>query len=165
MRGVTLEKIDVEQETHWTVERGSWNRIVQHALDIYPKEACGILLNHSEKARHIKEVYPTKNISSEDQAKRYLVDPNEFIDADKWADEQGLDICGFYHSHPDHPSAPSEYDRKMAWEGYLYLILSIKGGKYQDARAWIYDSDEEDFRELIFKPPPLEPLPLDPSHP
>lgn len=165
MRGVTKEQIDVEQETHWTIERGSWNRLVQHALDTYPKEACGILLNHSEKARHIREVYPTKNVSEEDQSRRYLVDPLEYLEADKRAEEQGLDICGFYHSHPDHPSAPSEYDGKMAWEGYLYLILSIRGGKFQDARAWIYDSDEEHFREVLFKPHPLQPLHQDPSHP
>jgi len=142
----------VEEENLWTIESEPWGRILRHAIRIYPKEACGILLNHPEEARHIKKVYPTKNISSEDQATRYLVDPNEFIDADKWAEEEGLDICGFYHSHPDHPSAPSEYDRKMAWEGYLYLILSIKGGKFQDARAWIYDSKKEQFEEVMFKP-------------
>ncbi len=152
MRGVTIEKKDLKQETLWTVESGSWGRIVQHALEIYPKEACGILLNHAEKERYIKEVYPTKNVSSEDQATRYLVDPLEFLEADKWAEEQGLDICGFYHSHPDHPSAPSEYDRKMAWEGYLYLILSLKAGKFQDARAWIYDAGAEHFKEVMFKP-------------
>ncbi|MGD9039840.1 MAG: M67 family metallopeptidase [Desulfobacteraceae bacterium] len=162
---MTIEQIDVEQATHWTVERESWNHLVQHALRIYPKEACGILLNHSEKPRHIREVYPTKNISSEDQARRFLVDPNEFIKADTWAEEQGLDICGFYHSHPDHPSAPSEYDRKMAWEGYLYLILSVKGGKFQDARAWIYDSDDERFNEVMFEPHPVQPLQQDSSHP
>ena len=85
MRGVTIEQIDVEQETHWTVERGSWNRLVQHALDTYPKEACGILLDRSDKARHIREIYSTKNVSREDQARRYLVDPLEYLEADKWA--------------------------------------------------------------------------------
>ena len=161
----TIEQIDAEQETHWAVESGSWSRIVQHTLHIYPKEACGILLSHSENPKHIKDVYPTKNVSLEDQSSRYLVDPLEFIDVDKWAEERGLDICGFYHSHPDHPSAPSEYDRKMAWEGYLYLILSIKDGKFHDARAWIYDSNEEHFQEVMFKPHPLQPLHQDPSHP
>jgi proteasome lid subunit RPN8/RPN11 len=151
----------VEEKSPWTIENGSWSRIVHHAMEIYPNEACGILLSHSGKPRHIKEVYPTSNITSENQATRYLVDPLEFLDADKWAEEQGLDICGFYHSHPDHPSAPSEYDRKMAWEGYLYLILSVKGGKFHDARAWIYDSEKEHFNEAIFKPSPSsrEPLP------
>jgi proteasome lid subunit RPN8/RPN11 len=139
----------VKQETHWTVESGSWSRIVQHALEIYPKEACGILLSHSENPNHIIEVYPTKNVSLEDQSSRYLVDPLEFLEVDKWADEQSLDIRGFYHSHPDHPSAPSEYDRKMAVESYIYLILSIRGGKFHNARAWIYDSDEEHFNEVM----------------
>ena len=151
MRGVTIEQKDVKQETHWTVENGSWSRIAQHALEIYPREACGILLSHSENPRHIRKVYPTKNVSLEDQATRYMVDPLEFLEADKWAEEQGLDICGFYHSHPDHPSAPSEYDRKMAWEGYLYLIISITDGKFAEARGWIYNSEEEHFKEITFK--------------
>jgi proteasome lid subunit RPN8/RPN11 len=142
----------VEEEKLCTIETEPWGRILRHSLEIYPKEACGILLSHSEKAMHIKKVYPTKNVSSEDQARRYLVDPLEFMNVDKWAEEQALDICGFYHSHPDHPSAPSEYDRKMAWEGYLYLILSINAGKFQDARAWMYDSDQVHFKEVMFKP-------------
>jgi proteasome lid subunit RPN8/RPN11 len=74
------------------------------------------------------------------------------LEVDKWADEQGLDICGFYHSHPDHPSSPSEYDRKLAWEAYLYLIISIRSAIFHDARAWIYDSDEACFTEAQFKP-------------
>lgn len=147
----------MEQQDSWTIENGSWSRIVRHSMEIYPYEACGILLSHSENERHVKEVYPTSNVTSENQATRYLVDPLEFLDADKWAEEQGLDICGFYHSHPDHPSAPSEYDRKMAWEGYLYLILSVNGGKFHDARAWIYDSGEAHFNEVMFKPHALQP--------
>ena len=142
----------MEEENSWTIGSETWSRVVRHTIEIYPKEACGILLSHSEKARHIKEVYPTKNVHSEDQAKRYLVDPLEFIGVDKWAEEEGLDICGFYHSHPDHPSAPSEYDEKMAWEGYLYIILSIKANKFKDARAWIYDAGARRFEEVMFKP-------------
>jgi proteasome lid subunit RPN8/RPN11 len=143
---------EVQQENSWTIGGETWIRVLHHTIEAYPKEACGILLSHSAKPRHIRKVYPTKNVSLEDQARRYLVDPLEFLEADKWAEEQGLDICGFYHSHPDHPSAPSEYDRKMAWEGYLYLILSIKGGKFAEAKGWIYDSGPERFREVLFKP-------------
>ena len=142
----------MEEENPWTIGSEPWGRILRHTLEIYPKEACGILLSHSGAARCIREIFPTKNVTSEDQATRYLVDPLEFLEADKRAEEQGLDICGFYHSHPDLPSAPSEYDQKMAWEGYLYLILSIKGGKFQDTRAWIYDSDEARFNEALMKP-------------
>jgi proteasome lid subunit RPN8/RPN11 len=152
---------DVEEENPWTIGSEPWGLILRHTLEMYPKEACGILLCHSENPKHIKEVYPTKNVSLEDQTSRYLVDPLEFLEVDKWADERGLDICGFYHSHPDHPSGPSEYDRKMAWEGYLYIILSIKGGRFHDARAWIYDSDNACFNEALFK---LHPFPLS-SHP
>lgn len=141
----------MEEENPWTIESETWNCVLHHTTGIYPSEACGILLSHSVKPRHIGKAYPTKNISLEDQATRYLVDPLQFLDADRWAEEKGWDICGFYHSHPDYPSAPSEYDRKMAWEGYLYLILSIKDGKFYDVRAWIYDSDIDCFKEVPFK--------------
>jgi proteasome lid subunit RPN8/RPN11 len=154
----------VEEENPWTIGYEPWGLILGHTLEIYPKEACGILLSHSENPKHIKEAYPTKNVSLEDQSSRYLVDPLEFLEVDKWADEQGLDICGFYHSHPDHPSSPSEYDRKLAWEGYLYIILSIKGGRFHDTRAWIYDTDEGHFLEVMFKPHALQPLHQNPSN-
>ena len=152
MRWIIVGVEEVEEENPWTIGHEPWGLILHHTLEIYPKEACGILLSHSENPKQIKEVYPTKNVSLEDQSSRYLVDPLEFLEVDKWAEEQGLDICGFYHSHPDHPSSPSEYDRKLAWDAYLYLILSIRGARFHDARAWIYDPDEARFNEVMFKP-------------
>jgi proteasome lid subunit RPN8/RPN11 len=62
-----------------------------------------------------------------------------------------LDICGFYHSHPDHPCVPSEHDRKLAWEGYLYLIVSVKGGLFDEAGAWTYDQNQKQFNEVIIQ--------------
>ncbi|UCF57199.1 MAG: M67 family metallopeptidase [Deltaproteobacteria bacterium] len=139
------------EKSSWTIEEQSWNHLLRHAVANYPKEACGILLSHSEKPRHITEVHPTKNATPENPATRYFVDPLEFLEVDKWAEERELDICGFYHSHPDHPSVPSEYDQKSAWEGYLYLIVSIKGGKFDEATAWIWHPDGKHFKEVIFQ--------------
>ena len=152
MEGDAIGDKEVEEKSSWTIESGSWSRILRHTVRNYPKEACGILLSHSEKPQHITESRPTKNATAEDQATRYLVDPLEFLEVEKWAEERGLDICGFYHSHPDHPSSPSEYDRNSAWEGYLYLILSIKGSTFNDARAWFYNQEAEHFKVVIFQP-------------
>jgi proteasome lid subunit RPN8/RPN11 len=142
----------VGEKDFWTIEGGSWSHILRHTADNYPNEACGILLSHCEEPQRITEVRPTENATSEDQTTRYFVDPLEFLDVDQWAEERGLDICGFYHSHPDHPSTPSEYDRKMAWEGYLYLIISIKDGMFNNARAWLYSRKTGHFEEVIFQP-------------
>ena len=136
----------------WTFENQSWDRMVLHTVDSYPSEACGILLCSCEKPQHIQEVYPTENATEENPARRYLVDPKAFLEAHKWAEEKDLDICGFYHSHPDHPSAPSEYDRKMAWEGYLYIIISVRGGALDRAQAWMYTPETKHFKEIAFEP-------------
>ena len=95
--------------------------------------------------------HPTKNVTQEDPSRRYLIDPSEFIEVDRWAEKRGLDIGGFYHSHPDHPPAPSEHDRSLAWEGYLYVIVSVKYGKYNESRAWIYDQNHQHFDEVLIK--------------
>jgi proteasome lid subunit RPN8/RPN11 len=135
----------------WTIENKSWYRILDHTVTNYPEEACGILLCTNEKPQNITEAYPTKNATLEDPAKRYFVDPLEFLEIDKQAEQKGYDICGFYHSHPDHPSVPSEHDRELAWEGYLYLIVSVINGVFNEAVAWIYDPDGMHFKEVLFQ--------------
>lgn len=110
-----------------------------------------MLLCSGGMPRHVTEIHPAKNVTLEDPARRYLVDPLEFIEVDKRAEQDGVDICGFYHSHPDHPCAPSEHDRKLAWEGYLYVIVSITGGSFREAGAWIYDPDAKQFEKVLFQ--------------
>lgn len=136
---------------HWTIDGPSWHRMLGHMVESYPEEACGFLFCSEEKSLHIEETHPAKNITLEDPATRYEFDPLEFIEKDRWADQRRMDVCGFYHSHPNHPPVPSEYDRKMAWEGYLYLIISIKDGFYEKAGAWVYDPIKENFKEVMFR--------------
>lgn len=135
----------------WTIENRAWNRILGHTVAGYPREACGILLCPYEKPQHIAKAHPARNTTAEDPARRYLIDPLEFLEVDNWAEQNEFDICGFYHSHPDHPCAPSEHDRKLAWEGYLYLIVSVKEGKFDQGRAWVYASDKSQFTEVLFQ--------------
>ena len=132
----------------WTIEGQAREKIIGHTVDNYPHEACGVLLCPFEKPQYISVAHPTKNVTQEDPSRRYLIDPSEFIEVDRWAEKRGLDIGGFYHSHPDHPPAPSEHDRSLAWEGYLYLIVSIKAGIFDESRAWIYDQNKQHFDEV-----------------
>lgn len=98
----------------------------------------------------IIEAHPTRNVTLEDSAKRYLVDPVEFIEVDEHAGQKGFDICGFYHSHPDHPPIPSDHDCELAWERYLYLIISIGNGIFKEAGSWIFDQKSKCFKECLF---------------
>jgi proteasome lid subunit RPN8/RPN11 len=136
----------------WSLGGQTLNELIGHATASYPNEACGILLADPQNPKHILEIYPTKNVTTENPRNRYVVDPLEFLDADRQAEEQGLEICGFYHSHPNYPPTPSEYDRKLAQEGYLYLILSIRDGAFDQARAWMYRPEEKHFEEVGLEP-------------
>lgn len=133
----------------WTIEKKPWSSILNHALDDYPQEACGILLCPNHRPQSISVSHPVRNVTSEDPTIRYLVDPKEILAVYTWAEEKDLDICGFYHSHPDHPALPSEHDRRFVWDGYLYLILSIHNGVFKDSRAWRWDEERECFEEVF----------------
>jgi proteasome lid subunit RPN8/RPN11 len=135
----------------WTIEDQPWRRMLDHTVADYPREACGMLLCSGDTPRHVTEIHPTKNVTLEDPTRRYLVDPLEFIAVDKRLEQDEIDICGFYHSHPDHPCAPSKHDRKLAWEGYLYVIVSITDSKFNDAGAWIYNPESKQFKKVIFQ--------------
>ena len=65
-----------------------------------------------------------------------MLDPDDLISADLAAREAGLEVVGFWHTHPDHPAHPSETDREAAWDGYSYVILSVSGKRVEDLRSW-----------------------------
>jgi len=143
--------VSTSEKNIWTIEGRAREKIIGHTVENYPHEACGILLCPIKKPRYISVAHPTKNVTQEDPGKRYLIDPSEFIEVDRWAEQRALDIGGFYHSHPDHPPAPSEHDRSLAWEGYLYLIVSVKSGIFDASRAWTYDQNQQHFDEVTVK--------------
>jgi len=80
----------------------------------YQSEACGILLTPFEAQRHIIKEHPVRNATLEGLSIRYSIDPEEFVYVDQWAEHRKLEICEFYHSHPDRPPNSSENDRWMA---------------------------------------------------
>lgn len=137
----------------WIIEKEPWCRILDHLVGDYPKEGCGILLCPRQRGRYITASQPVRNATSEDPKASYLLDPEEVLAVYKWAEEKDLDICGFYHSHPDHPPVPSEYDGSFAWEDYLYLILSINNGVFKASRAWKWNAEQERFEEVLVRPP------------
>ena len=82
---------------------------------------------------------------------RYLIPPVEFVRVQRDADARGLDIVGFYHSHPDHPAQPSAFDQAHAWPGYAYLITAIAHGEPRDLRGFRLDHVGGAFSEIVLE--------------
>ena len=130
--------------------KSAYDGIIKHAEFGYPNEVCGVLIGKEGIITSFKECI---NLNTERARDRYELDPLSFKEADDWARLNRMEILGIYHSHPDHPSCPSEFDMERAWPDWVYVILSIEVYKYKDGRAWIledFDSPfEEDKIELI----------------
>jgi len=112
--------------------------IQAHGAEGYPDEICGLMLGSD---RVVTEVRRARNIIVERSRDRYEIDPLDQIRIQREADAAGLDIVGYYHSHPDHPAQASRFDTERAWAGYVYVIVSIEQGKPVDANAFVADED------------------------
>lgn len=108
-------------------------QVSQYCEEGYPHEVCGLLLG---KCQTVEHVFSAKNLNQERAQDRYELDPADFQAADAAARQQALEIIGFYHSHPDHPADASQTDTERAWEGYIYLIVSVIKGKVEKYKAW-----------------------------
>lgn len=106
-------------------------RVHQEALATYPDEACGALLGtfpDGEGPRAVVDILPIVNSrESTEQYHRFRIEPLDYQRADDLAAERGLDVVGFYHSHPDHPAVPSDYDRDHAFGGLSYIVVATSG--------------------------------------
>jgi proteasome lid subunit RPN8/RPN11 len=130
-----------------------------HLSLAYPEEGCGVMLGvEREEAREVRRVIGFENRREDSRHNRYLIAPEQFLAADKEARAAGLDVLGFFHSHPEHPAQPSDFDREHAWPYYSYMIVSIERGQAVDTRSWRLTDDR-----LRFEPETLELLPDDSS--
>ena len=104
----------------------------RHCEAAYPDEACGALFGDGDGTFTpwcVTELSPAPNEHGGDHRRRYLVPPEFQLQAEQHARATDQDVLGYYHSHPDHPAQPSEYDRSHAWFGYLYLICAVAQGR------------------------------------
>lgn len=124
------------------IVKSVYDGIIKHAESGYPNEVCGVLIGKEGEITSFKEC---RNLNQERARDRYELDPFSFKEADDWARSKGMEIVGIYHSHPDHPSRPSEFDRERAWPDWAYIIFSIHDGKYHDARAWFLGNPNSRF--------------------
>jgi proteasome lid subunit RPN8/RPN11 len=114
----------------------------------YPNECCGVLIGEVDDAG-IKTARSTLTINNAseggEQYHRFLITPEDMMRAEQTARAMKLDIIGFYHSHPDHPSAPSGYDKDHALPFYSYVIVSVDKGKAQVLTSWELTDDRLNF--------------------
>ena len=141
-----------------------FQKISTHAETSYPNECCGLLLGQqNQQTKTIIEVWPAENAWQTEaeeywseqkeftEEKRYAISPKLILKAMKSARERHLSIIGIYHSHPDHPAIPSEFDRTYAWPEYSYIILSVEKGKTIDFLSWSLDEKHQFQPEEIIK--------------
>ena len=112
-------------------------RIRAHGVESYPQECCGALLGtDGEKGREVLDVFSLVNRRDDSPRNRFSISPEDFRAAEKTARERGLELIGWYHSHPDHPPLPSEYDREHAWPWYSYVIVSVVEREPKQLTSW-----------------------------
>jgi proteasome lid subunit RPN8/RPN11 len=126
------------------------DRIRKHGAETFPHECCGALLGRdagsgdtdgTETPREILGLFPLMNRRDDSPRNRFSVTSEDVMDAEKAAREHGFDVVGWYHSHPDHPARPSEFDREHAWPWYSYVIVSVMSGEPAEMTSWRLNDD------------------------
>jgi len=124
--------------------------MLAHARDGYPFEVCGVFLGRSGSAR-VEAAMPVVNRETESPRVRYQIAPEDLIRIQREAREQGLEILGYYHSHPDHPARPSETDRRVAAgglsDGVLHVVVGVEKGEKALPTAWVFRDATQSFEE------------------
>ena len=124
-------------------------QVTEHAERDYPYECGGMLIGRFEGAeKTVTETLPLKN-EREDEARhnRVLILPKDVMRAERYARENNLDVVGYYHSHPDAPAVPSQYDLDHALPVWSYVIASVLKGTVADVRSWQMENDRSKFNE------------------
>ena len=116
-----------------------------HGREGFPEEVCGFLIGSAEEPRRVVEIRRAKNIAAENRGRRYRIDPLELLHADDNARNEGLDLIGIYHTHPNHPAVPSEYDRSRAASWYTYVILGVQDREPRELTAWRFGESAQRF--------------------
>lgn len=136
-----------------TIAEEQLGEIREHGVRDYPYECCGLLLGrYRADGKVVSEIYPISN-AREESAKRnrFLIKPEELIQGERYAVGKDLEVVGFYHSHPDSPAVPSQYDLEHAWPTYSYIIVSTSADRANDLFSWEQEPDRSRFQQEELK--------------
>ncbi len=127
---------------------GDRESIHRHARETYPEECSGLIVGmDTGEMKVVVDVWPAENTHEDERKRRFLIDPMDYMKLEERATERDLDVLGIYHSHPDHPAEPSEYDRDHALPGWSYIITSVREDGIKDTRSWILRDDRSGYNE------------------
>ena len=115
-------------------------QIYAHGRETYPQECFGFLVGLFDEAGAVRAVVRGTNLEA-GRNDRFKMDEREFLRLERQAEDEGHEIIGFYHSHPDWPAIPSQTDLLFAWEGSFYLIVSIHEGMPLNSTVWQISDD------------------------
>ena len=128
--------------------RGDVGNIYEHAREAYPEECVGALVGMDvEEMKIVVDVWRAENTHREERSRRFLIEPLQLQEFEERAAERDMDVLGCYHSHPDHPAEPSEYDREHAWPYYSYVIASVGENGVEGMRSWVLKDDRSGYEE------------------
>jgi proteasome lid subunit RPN8/RPN11 len=120
-----------------------------HGAETFPDECCGALLG--PRQGDIVEAFPLPNEHLGEKRRRFLLGPDEYRMAEKRATDTKQELLGFYHSHPDHPAVPSQFDLDHAWPNLSYIIISVKQRVPDEMRSWRLKADRSGYDEEIIQ--------------
>ncbi len=129
-----------------------------HGEETFPHECCGVLLGKSQPdGNHVHQIVRAGNTRTDRAHDRYNIAPEELIRVQRQARGLGLDIVGFYHSHPDHPAQWSKTDFDEAhWVGCSYVITSVESGKAAITNSFLLSGTDEENKQFIDEPVEIE---------
>jgi len=126
------------------LDPGVAEAIRRHGEETYPHECCGALVGNGDR---VAAAVALPNTTEEGPRRRFLVRPSDYMLAEKRAAELGGELLGFYHSHPDHPARPSQFDLDHAWPNFQYVIVAVQSGRTADMTVWFLKDDRSSFEE------------------
>ena len=129
-----------------TLGPGIADAIRGHGVETYPNECCGALIGTGGDVNHMS---PLPNTTEEGARRRFLIRPSDYKFVEEEAKRLNQDLLGFYHSHPDHPARPSQYDLDHAFPFFWYVIVSIQHGQPEKMTVWRLAGDRSEFHEAV----------------
>ncbi|REJ83479.1 MAG: hypothetical protein DWQ36_23765 [Acidobacteria bacterium] len=137
------------------------DEIRRHGEEAYPEECCGVLLGRrqAESTEVVRRLPVANEREAAARLNRFSIAPRDLLAAQRSADAEGLEVVGYYHSHPDCPAKPSEHDRAAAWPDTSYLIVAVRRAEAAEARSWRLCDDRSAYREEAVDPAAPAPTP------
>ena len=132
------------------IEQKPLDEMYQDALQSFPDECCGFFFGKEiDEERIITNVVMVNNSKEGDKTRRFEIASIDYLNAERFAGENHLQLLGIYHSHPNHPAIPSEHDRIAAQPYFSYLIISVKENEIAGIRSWQLNNNFQFEEETI----------------